>query len=293
MSILHRFRLIIAAANLLLILNPSLRATPVEFTVDETQSTISLTGNVLGIALQQQGPGSLNSTYFGTIKADLSGSQIQFPGGSVLKAQTNGVWSPGPGGTAGSAPADYGAQASLLGSVVKGALRNLLLDLTSGPLTISNNQFDASVLRFSFPTNSTSSFDYSTPLGSAGIALTGISTNKIVNGATLITVGDVQTLTIQVDTEFKFEALSPNDSSVHLTGKLVATKASQPAITSIVVKNQTVTLQVQGAGPAPRLDSSTNLTQWTTRNPTITPQAGGAILSLPANGPLQFYRAAK
>jgi hypothetical protein len=293
MKFFYLTRWMSAAACLLVIGCLSLRATTLDFTLDDTQSTVTLSGNVLGINLQEQGPGSLTASYFGTIKADLTGAQIQFPGGSTLAARTNGVWSPGPGGSS-SGPADYGAQASILGGVVKGALRNIVLDLTSGALPMNNGVFDGSALRFGFLTNGSSSFDYlAGPLGSASIALSGISTNKIVNGASLTTVGDTQTLTIQVDTEFKFTALVANDSTVHLTGKLVATKTAQPIITSIVVKNQTVTLQVQGAGSAPRLDSSTNLTQWTTRNPTITPQTGGAALSLPVDGPVEFYRAAK
>jgi hypothetical protein len=42
--------------------------------------------------LQEQGPGSLTSSFSGKILADLTGTGIQFTGGSAIAAETNGVW---------------------------------------------------------------------------------------------------------------------------------------------------------------------------------------------------------
>jgi hypothetical protein len=285
---------IMAAVAVLALCAPQLRATPVEFTIDEAQSKISLSGTVLGNAVQEQQTGSLTTSFYGKILADVGAAGIQFTGGSALTARTNGVWQPGPNGGAGSAPADYAAQATTFLGSVKGALRNIVLDLSSGVLPITSTRFDASALLFAFPTNSTASFDYDAGfLGANGIALRGISTNKIVNGATLVSASDTQTLTIAVDTEFKFKAVVDNDSSVHLTGTLVATTTAQPRITSIDVKNQSVILHVQGAGTNPQLFSSTNFIQWATRSPAQSTDTNGVVLTLPVGGPFEFYRAAK
>lgn len=273
---------------------PTLHSAPVQFTVDESQSQITMAGSVLGLPVKEQGPGSMTTSFFGTIVADTSAAAIQFTGGTELTARTNGVWRPGPGGASGEAPAAFAAQASTILGSVRGALRNVVLDLTSGVLPMTEGHFDASELLFAFPTNSVASFDYDAGfLGSDGIALSGISTNKIVNGATLTSTGDTRTLTIQVDTEFKFTALSDNDSVVHLTGKLVAVDVNLPMISAIEVKDQTVVLRVEGAGPEPRLESSPNLSQWTTENPARSTDAAGVVLTLPATAVHQFYRVAK
>jgi len=281
----------------LVLLTARIWAAPVVFTIDETQSRITLDGSVLGYTLQEQGPGSLNTTFKGKILADVGASTVQFTGGSVIAANTNGVWKPGPGGAAGSAPADYAAQATaLFGAIsVKGALRNILLDVTSSSLSLTNGHFDASALVFSFPTNATSSFDYDAGalVAPGGVALTGLSTNKIFNGGTLSNAASAQTLVIQVDTTFKFKTLVQDDSIVHLTGMLVATQSAQLTITSIEMTGQNVVLHVQGAGSNPRLDSSADLKTWTTQSPTRSTDTNGVVLTLPTSGNQQFYRVAQ
>lgn len=280
-------------SGMLLLLGARLIAAPVQFTVDPAQSHIALSGNAVGSTLSEQGPGSLSTTFSGTLVADVTGNTIQFTGGSALAAQTNGVWKPGAGGSSGSAPADYGAQATTFIGSIKGALRNLLLDATSSVLPISNGQFDASALIFSFPTNSTASFDYDAGfLGSDGIALSGYSTNKIVNGATLDATGK---LTIQIDTEFKFGAITDNDSLVHLIGQLVATSGgggvtNSFTITSIAVQNQTVTLHVQGAKAGAALQGTTDFKSWNPQNATRSDDGTGAVFTFPAAGAADFFR---
>jgi hypothetical protein len=290
MNCKNRLHSIVAAGALLTWSIPQLWAAPVQFTVDESQSKITLSGTVLGIALQEQGPGSMTTSFYGTIAADVTSSAIQFTGGSALTARTNGVWQPGPKGASGSAPADYAAQATTIISSVKGALRNIVLDLTSGVLPISGGLFDASALVFAFPTNSVASFDYDAGIfGKNGITLSGVSTNKIVNGATLDSAS--QTLTISVDTEFLLSGVV--SGTLHLKGTLVAQGAPQPLITSIEVKGQSVILHVQNAGSNPSLFSSTDLKQWTSRTPTVSSDANGLVLTLPVGGPQEFYRVAK
>jgi hypothetical protein len=273
------------------------RAAATQFIIDPTQSKISLSGSVIGNAVAEQGPGSLSTSFSGTIVANVTGAGIQFPGGSTLTAQTNGVWQPGPKGAAGSAPADYAGQANTILGSAKAALRNIVMDLTSSALPLTNGAFDASTLLFAFPTNSTASFDYDAGalIGHNGIPLSGNSTNKVAQGASLITAGNVQTLTIPIDAQFEFKALVENDSSVRFTGKLVATaggSTTAPSISSITYTNQTVSLVVQGTGSTPRLDSTSDLLKWTTQTPTIKTNSSGTVLSLPATNQWQFYRVA-
>src|SRR3954452_2482132 len=84
------------------------------FTIDPLSSSLSLSGTVAGFALTQQGPGSLTTTYSGSINADFDSSTIQF-NSAAAAAAINGNWQPLPGGGSGSAPANYGGQASLGG----------------------------------------------------------------------------------------------------------------------------------------------------------------------------------
>ncbi len=273
----------------------SLKAT--EFTLDEAQSQISLSGSVANNTLKEQGAGSLSTTFFGKINADITAAGIQFTGGSTLTARTNGVWKPGPKGGSGTAPAAYAAQASTILGTIQGALRDLVLDLTSSTLPITGGQFDASALQFGFPSNSIASFDYDAGfLGKNGIALSGISTNKIVNGATLSGAAGARTLTIQVDTEFHFKALSDNDSTVHLIGKLIATEAAgsaAPSFGSIKIINGKVVMTVSDGGTAPRLESSSDLNAWSSRTPEQTSNGADVTLTLPVGGAQEFYRIAK
>ena len=267
-------------------------AAPVEFTIDEAQSKITLSGKAVGNTVKEQGPGSLVTSFYGKILADVSAGGIQFTGGSTVTARTNGVWKPGPKGASGSAPADYAAQASSFLGTILGAVRNIVLDVNSAVLPVAGGKFDASALIFGFPTNGTASFDYDAGfLGSKGIPLTGLSTNRVINGATLSAQAPL-TLVIQIDTEFTFKVLSENDSTVHLTGNLIATQstAAQVTIGSIEIKDGKVILHVQGAGTGPRLEGSTDLVNWTNRTPTSSSDGTGTVLTLPVGGVQEFYR---
>jgi hypothetical protein len=281
--------LVLAAA----FFSAKLHAAPVQFIIDPSKSSVALSGYVGSATtpLTEQGPGSLTTSYSGTIVADVGSAGIQFTGGSTITAQTNGVWNPGVGGKGASAPADYGGQATLLGLPVKGALRNLVLDVTTGVLPVANGQFDASPLVFGFLNNSTASFDYDAGvfLGTGAIALSGDSTNKIGSIGTFSTVGGVPTLSIQIDTTFAFNKLV--SGSLHLTGNLVATQgASTPSITSIQVQAQNVTLNVQGASPTASVQASSDLRAWNPQAATRTDNSSGAAFTFPASGPRGYYQ---
>jgi hypothetical protein len=278
-------------------------AAPMTFTLDPTQSTITISGSFqnsgLSIPLMQQSTGSLTTTFGGTLKADVSGSTIQFTGGSVIDAQTNGNWQPLPGGTAGSAPADFGAQGGITGLVtVKGALRNIVLDATSVALLVTSGSFNSGGIVFGFPTNSTASLDYlvtGSLSASGGKALQGLSTNKVTTTATLTNNGNALTLSISVIADFAFTVITANDAKVTLTGKLVATAATAPPLlvspATVAVVSGTVSFQWQAApGQTFRVESSTDLQTWATRQTGLTSATSTYTFSGAATGTKEYFR---
>jgi len=270
------------------------------FTLDANQSTITLSGSVLGYALTAQGPGSLTTSYQGTVQTALAGGTIQFTGQSLIQAQTNGSWQPKADGSAGSQPADYGAMASagLVGAVTA-ALRNVQFDAISPVINVAGGQFDAQSLTFSFPTNAASTLAYNlTGLFSMSGAkpLSGYATNAVASQATLATSGAQQTLTIPIDATFVFTLVSANDTTVNVKGQLVATRATTAplAIQSIKVQAHTAMLQWQSApGEQFQVQSSTNLSTWQTNAANVTSATGTYTWSGAATAVQQFFRIAQ
>jgi len=273
----------------------SAQAAPQSFTLDSSQSQITLAGKAAGFTFVEQGTGSLTTHYSGTVKAELGASTIQFTGGSSIDAQTNGVWQPAPGGGAGSAPADYGAKANLGLGTAYTAMRNVVLDVTSGTLNITNGNFDSTALVISFPTNAHSAFDYNAGfVGTGSAPLAGYSTNTLANGASLTTSATGQKLTLHLDATYVFSLLSSNDSTLHMTGQLVATGAP-PAVVihSIVVSGSTITLAVDNGLASSQLQGSTNLVDWFPVNATSSTTGGVTTFTALAGGPLEFFRVQK
>ncbi|MEA3187595.1 MAG: hypothetical protein QOD99_1425, partial [Chthoniobacter sp.] len=126
------------------------------YTIDSTQSSLVLSGSLAGNAIQQQGPGSLSTFYSGTIDAVSDALTLRF-NSATDDALINGIWQPAVSGTAGTASADYGAQASFFGTTGFGAVRNFIFSIASGTLTRTGNSFDASQLTLS---TTSGNFDY-------------------------------------------------------------------------------------------------------------------------------------
>ena len=269
------------------------------FTIDTNQSTITLSGSVLGYAFMAQGPGSLTTSYQGTVQTALAGGTIQFTGQSVIQAQTNGTWQPKADGSAGSQSADYGAMASAVIAAVAAALRNVQFDVTSPVINVAGGQFDAQGLTFSFPTNASSSLAYNVTglLSTSGAKpLSGYATNAVASQGTLATSGAQQTLTIPIDATFLLTLVSANDTVVNVKGQLVATRATTAplAIASIKVQAHTATLQWQSApGEQFQVLSSTNLTTWQTNATNVTSATGTYTWSGAATAGQQFFRIAQ
>lgn len=276
------------------------RATAQVFTVDTNQSSIAVSGSVIGAAITNQGPGSLTTVFGGTLQVTLSGSTIQFTGQSKIQAETNGSWQPKSDGTAGSEPADFGAQATLSLGTGKAALRNLELDLISPPIDITGGQFSSTNLTFQFATNGLSSFAYNVTglLSEHGaVALTGYATNKITSLGSLETVGSQQVLTIPVDTTFYLKLLTANDTIIRLQGKLVAVQSGTsgaPVVQALTVQNNNVLLQWNAnQGEQVQIQFSTDLLQWLTNAIITAPAQGTYTWTGILSGAVGFYRLAK
>jgi hypothetical protein len=205
-----------------------LNAAPVSFTIDPARSSITLSGAVIGMSMQPQAPGSLTASFAGTLEADLSDTAIAFSEPSRLRSQNSGNWAPGVNGTAGTAPAAYGAMISSFLASATAAARDLELTATSEALAIAGGAFDSSGIRFGFTPDGPSALDYSvvSPLLSDAdrLNLSGLTTNDVTSMATLATAGEVQTLTIPVSATYFFSLLSDGDVRLTLAGQIVATR---------------------------------------------------------------------
>ncbi len=269
------------------------------FTVDPTQSSLTLSGSIFGNAIAPQGPGSLTTTYVGTIQATQTVSTIQFTGSSLITAQTNGSWQPLAGGGAGNAPADYGGVATSVAATAYAAFRSIVLDVTNAPVPVTNGQFSASSLTFSFSTNVAGALDYrysGLASGSGSKLASGNSTNNVATLATLTTNGNTLTLTLGVNVKFTFTLVSSGDTIVNVVGQIVATRsltASPLVLQTPTVTNQVVTLKWQSpAGQFFQVQSSSNLIAWQTNASGITSGSTSYIWTATNLAPKGFYRLA-
>lgn len=260
------------------------------FAIDSAQSQISLAGSIKGINFAPQGTGSLTATYQGNVNATLSGTTLQFTGSSTIAAIDSGNWQPGAGGVAGTAPADYGGEISILFfGTGYGAARNLVLDMTSPALAVSDGTFDSSQLTLTLVTNSDPVLDYnSAALGTGSTSLSGTAMNA-VSGSSISTNGSVRQLKIQIHATLT----EPDSTTLTLVGQIVATNAiilSPPEITGFISVGGNFVLTVTNAGAGSQLFSSTNLTTWNPSDATVTTNDGLVIFTIPMSRPGEFFR---
>jgi hypothetical protein len=274
------------------------------FTLDTNQSWLTVAGTVQGAAITQQAPGSLTTKYGGTLQATQTGNTIQFADQSLITALNNGNWQPLTNGNAGFAAANYGASVSLVAGFVKvkAALRLLQIGISSPAIIVNGNgQFVATNLALWFPSNAASSLAFQeTGLasGSGSTALTGQATNGSTASATLSTTGNLQVLTIPVNTQFTFSTASPDDTILNVVGQLVATEPRTPAVVPILqsptVQSQIVTLRWQApAGQQFQVQSSTNFVTWQTNGVNVTSATTNYTWSGPNPAPHAFFRLAQ
>jgi len=276
-------------------------ATAQVFTVDTNQSSISISGTVVGGAITNQAPGSLTGALGGTIKALVTANTIQFTAQSHILSVVNGSWQPKSDGSAGSEPADFGGKVNLGFASGVAALRDIQLDMLSAPISVNAGQFDSRAVTFQFPTNATSSLAYNvTGLVNqhGAVPLTGYATNKITALSSLTLEGNQEVLRVPVDATFMLQLVSSNDSQIRLQGQLVATAAAGstplPIVKSLTIQGQSILLQWQAnQGQQLQIQFSKDLMHWLT-NQTITMSAGGTYTWTGAvAGSSGFYRLAK
>lgn len=289
----------------LLALGLLLRPTPAraelrQFTVDPTQSSLTISGTFSSFDITPQAPGSLTTSYTGIIEAEVTGANVLFWGGSVIAARTNGNWEPGPGGVAGTAPGDYGGQVVNFFVNGKAALRNVLFDVTSDLLPVNAGGFDSLGLRFNFVPafNSVIDFAYSLTFGNPGSGsqvLTGTSTNGASTNATLVLQGEDMVLVIPVDITGSVSVANPNDVQYRFRGQLVAKSAATTPlqIHSFQITTGQLSFNISTVpGQAYTILGSTNLIDWLavvdqfTATNTLTER----IVIQPAWLPHQYFR---
>jgi hypothetical protein len=285
----------------------------VPFTIDPARSIISLSGNVvadgLSLAFGTQGTGSLTTSYTGSILVDLSLPNIQFPGGSTITADTNGIWQPGVGGRSGSDPADYGGKISGLVGLITGnfAGRNMQFDVTSPAETLTNGGFNSGLLTVTFRTNSTPAptVDYNvTVTGDSGddtsgtSALIGAASNIVATGflTNAFNVTNVaQKLTLRIPVNItNVSTVSGDVITVILTGTMVATAPSTDwplHVTSSVQAGQLTLSWPSIPGQSFTVQTTRNLdAAWTTAPGPLTVNANTTTWTGEATNSAQFFR---
>jgi hypothetical protein len=164
-----------------------------------TSTFVTLSGNVTGpdgmsFPLQEQAPGSLTTTYEGTINATLADdeSSIQFvSGGTNVTADINGQWRPDSQRPPqdNSEDADYGSLVNLYGVVnAFGAIRHLALTMSSDPLAMPDGStFNSSQM---LQTTSGEGDVLAAGIGSGNADLSNLSTTNIAPAGTFTDNGD-------------------------------------------------------------------------------------------------------
>jgi hypothetical protein len=209
----------------------------VTYTIDPEQSTLTLLGTLTGSSTMQQTTGSQTTSYSGSIVADKTGSNILFPGGSLLNAALQpSNQQPRDDGTPGSQSADYGRRTpdggGPFGQTAFEAVRNVEFDLfddTSGlgATIAANNTFPSNSFGLEF-----SNGESDTIYGLGGNADNDLSNkgtaNSNGNGASSVVFNSstgVETLTLKFSTgDIGYSVNTTGDSTMSFTGTIVATR---------------------------------------------------------------------
>jgi hypothetical protein len=223
----NKAALVGTCASLLL----SHQAAAAVFDIDPDRSTITVSGNLAGFEVGEQAPGSLTSKLEGKVTVEVGADTIRFLEGELIRVQDNGTWEPLAGGEPGSAPGAFGGKAGNFLASAVAAGRDMELSLVSEVLDLTGSEFPADGLVFSFPTGGKAAFDYRVTgllLSDAGrLQLEGYGTNVASVPATLTTEGTTQTITIPLDTTYRFALIDEEtpDTEVSIAGQLVATRS--------------------------------------------------------------------
>jgi hypothetical protein len=202
------------------------------FTVDDTQSFLTLSGGVGSIQLMQQAAGSLVTAYTGNLQADVDfpNGLIMFIKGDGVMAENSGDWQPRADGSLGSEPANYGGQINFLG-MARFAFRDIDLRLSSDPLPLT----PLGAVSYGFPNNQHIKMHhgrvaYNHPLlgpGTTGLGrFAGNNDADSKGNASYLTDvnGDGSTLELHLAVDFSFTArIHHVQVNLNLDGMIVAT----------------------------------------------------------------------
>lgn len=265
------------------------------FQVDPAQSVLTATGTSGGAAWQEQATGTLTSSWDGWLVADLGGAAIRFLVGSTLNGeQTNLVLPGNPIPTVASA-AEFGGKwtfgSGLSTTHVLGAVRNLHFDIASDFIPLNSGAFDASLTAFSVPAKDKPVLEFR----ANGLlvewghrALEGIVSANAAADGTLKLFAEVQTLTLPVDLSLSAGSLPGGDTTLRLTGKIVARRGIMIRLPVLLqIPSPTVPRQFTLIWSSPY-----QLQRATTLNPADwTPVTDPAPLDVAPTEDAAFYRA--
>jgi hypothetical protein len=203
----------------------------ITYTVDPTQSLLTLSGSFNGQAFQGEGTSGLTASYSGTITADRDFGQnnIQLIGGNIA-AENSGMFVSLPSETA---PADYEFETSGSGGIESEnslfSVSSFSFSLSSGPI-ISPISFDTSELSATIDSGELysgeiiySSFAGVAPMGyfNPPSSITGNLAFASASGS-LADTGNVETLDIPVNTDLVVN-IGGSPLTLQLSGTIVAT----------------------------------------------------------------------
>ncbi|HEV8605643.1 MAG TPA: hypothetical protein VGQ99_09770, partial [Tepidisphaeraceae bacterium] len=211
------------AISILLFTLPTL-ASPVTYTIDPTQSSLLAFGLLSDNIPTYQTLGSNLTSYSGSISVDLTTGSIQFIPGSIIDAAPQPTkMEPDIGGEDGRATADYGLVAPNMFSETVAAFRDLIFDLESDPIPLAaNGNFDGDY----GADFSSGSVDWNAGFSFSSRDFSGrFSFNQSSNTPSLISSGNIETLTLPLRISTLFSTLQTNDSTFRLSGTLVATRS--------------------------------------------------------------------
>ncbi len=203
-----------------------LSATSTVFSLDQNNSSLTLSGTYAGANLQQQGTGSLVTKYMGTLVAqwDLTAHTINFiQAGTAATALNSGTWQPAVGGGSGSAAANYGGKATILFVTGYAAVRGLVAATSSNTLALSGGGPS-----YSFPSSETLTItagfaDYRA--GSFGSGRTDLSNNSATNTAAAGTFQDLANGAYRVTAPISVtinKTIGGQSAVLHIIGTVVA-----------------------------------------------------------------------
>jgi hypothetical protein len=204
------------------------------FTIDPTASALSLharADSLIGhVDMQEQAPGSLTTSYQGTVTADLdlNGRTITFlDDGNDAMAINSGGWRPHR-----PIPSDYGGQAQFSGITALMSVRNVVVAATSTPLDFGADGSFASNQTFTVASGDAAfKFTFFGRNGHGGFSMAGQTGNNGAPAGNLQVTDTQYLLTMPVDF-VSVQVLSLGGFEITITTELYGTISAAAPLSS-------------------------------------------------------------